>query len=158
MEKSTSKERMQHTMELMEAALPFLDGKPKLSIELALKTSELLDTLQDFPPPSQLSACDLDEKPIDLEALLLGLQTVCSNSEKELIHMLLNFVKAHSIYQSYQAFRTKKGQHPTGPENPFGDIGSNMGSMIEFLTSSMNPEQQSQFESMSMLLQMMQMQ
>lgn len=158
MEKFIPKETMKHTKELMEAALPYLDGKAKQSMELALKTSELLDTLQGFPQPSQLSACDLDEKPIDLENLLLGIQTVCTNQEKELIHMLLNFIKAQNIYQSYQALRNKRELNPSNLENSFESPMENLGPIMEIFTSSMNPEQKNQLENMSMLLQMMQMQ
>lgn len=154
MEKHNLQNANKHTLELVEASIPHLNGKARKSMELVLKASELLDTLHELPKASDLSACELEDDSVNLESLLLGIQNICTNSEKELIHMLLNFTKAQSIYRSYQSTIRKKGENPDAPDaSP-----PNFSSMLDFLTASMTPEQKSQFENMSMLLQMMQMQ
>ena len=145
---------LQHAADIMRAALPHLNTQSKRPIELVLKTSELLDAIAN-PDSGELSACALDKEPIDLEAMLLHVQEVCNEQEKEQVNLILNFVKARKLYQTYQSFRINnpgfQGDNPGS--GPFSSGG--FPSMMDFFTSQMSPEQKSSFDNISMILNAM---
>lgn len=146
-------ENIQHSLDILKAAMPHLNQPAKHSIELALKTGELLETISDLSSPDQLSACDLAQEPIDMEAMLLQIQEVCTDAEKEAIHVILNFVKARKLYQTYQS--VKGSNKPLGPFSNGSPFSNGLSSMMEFFTSQMPSEQKGMFDTMNMLFQTM---
>lgn len=138
-------ENLFHAMDIMRAAMPHLNTPAKNSVELLIKTGELLETASSLGKEGSLSACSTGNEPIDMEALLLHVQEVCNSTEKETVTMLLNFIKARKLYNTYQSYR---GQFS-------GSLGENepgTPSMMEFMMSQLPPEQKSTFDNLSMIL------
>lgn len=99
---STSKYK--HAVDLMNAAIPYVNSKSRNQMETLIKASELMDTLQ-ASSSSELAACDLKNDTIDLEGLFLNLQGVCNGSELELVNTMLNIVKTRKLYQTYTSMK-----------------------------------------------------
>lgn len=144
-----------HTLTLFQAALPHVNTRTRTSLELAIKAGELLDTFQAVQDKKTLSACDLDQKPLDMEALLTDLSNVSTPKERETLNLLLNFIKAQTLFRSYQQFQ-KSSAHSANdapPQNSFENFaGTNPQSPVGFLLSQLTPEQKS---TMSHMLQLM---
>lgn len=140
-----------HDIDLMKAAMPHLGSQPKQSIEVAIKMGELLESVSTLGNKSELSACDLNSEPPDMEALLVSIQEVCSNQEKELVHNILNFIKARKLYQTYQTFSaSNSGKSDHAKDGiPFH---SGSGDIMEFFKTQLNSEQKNTFENLSTLM------
>ena len=143
-----------HLVELLDAALPYVNGNTKHSMELIRKAGDFMTCLSSSHPSSELSACDLDTgvQSIDMEVLLENLHKVSNTQEKDFIHMILNFIKARNLYSSYQTFQQ---MHPTSEEtlsaaslneHSTKNNHNNMNMILEFLLSQLTPEQQKNFE------------
>lgn len=146
-------QQTRHTLNLFQAALPHVNAKTKSSLELAIKAGELVDTFQSMRDPKFLSACDLDQKPLDMEALLTDLSKVSNQKEQETLNLLLNFLKAQTLFRSYQQFQKQNSfpeKKPTEKNGAFKDSGSQ--SPLNFLLSQLTPEQKS---TVSHMLQLM---
>ena len=93
-----------HAVDLMSAALPYVNSRTKANMEVLIKAGEFMDSFQSSSSP-ELSACDISDEPVDLEALLMNLQGVCNSKELELVNTILNFLKTRKLYQTYQTMR-----------------------------------------------------
>lgn len=137
-----------HSIEILRAALPHLNNAAKKPIELVVQANELFENISTFQNTDELSACSTDNSPVDVESLLTNIQDVCNDSEKELIHMILSFLQTRKIYQAYDSFRSANQANSKLS-------GSGQPNMMEFLMSQLPPEQKSTFETMSMMLNAM---
>lgn len=142
----SSNNSTRHSIEILRAALPHLNNATKKPLELVVQANELLENISSYQNTDELSACSTDNTPVDLEALLTNIQEVCNDSEKEMIHMILNFLQTRKIYQAYDAFRS------TNQANGKASNMSNQPNMMEFLMSQLSSEQKSTFENMSTIL------
>lgn len=104
MKENYSITQYKHAMELMHAALPYANGTSKANLKIFIKVGELMDSFSETKE-SQVSACDLSEKELDMEGLLQSLQSVSTRKEAELINTLLNFFKTQKIYKTYQSMK-----------------------------------------------------
>ena len=93
-----------HAVDLMIAALPYVNTRAKANMEVLIKAGEFMESFQSSSSP-ELSACDISDEPVDLEALLMNLQGVCNSKELELVNTILNFLKTRKLYQTYQTMR-----------------------------------------------------
>lgn len=159
MEPFMQTETTAHLVELLDAALPYVNGNAKHSMELIRKASDFM-TCFSSSQSSELSACDFNTgcQPIDMEGLLENLHKVSNAQEKDFIHMILNFIKARNLYTSYQTFQQT---HPTSEDtlsaasfggNSAKNNRNNMNMILEFLLSQLTPEQQKNFEMIQNLL------
>lgn len=149
-------EHIKHTLNLMNAALPFVDTKTKISMEVAIRTGELMESIQNTQNVNELSACDMQEENVDMESLLLGIQSACNSSEKEFVNILLNFMKAQNLYHTYQ---TCKETQPPPKSNDFvnntGFKSNNMTPVMDLLLAQLNPEQKDKIDTFQVMLQAM---
>jgi hypothetical protein len=99
--KSQNSNNLNHTLELIKAAFPYLDSQSQQTLDLVLKTGELIETFQATRQEGPVTALSIQKKSIDIEALLNGIRDVCNQKEKELIDMILNFYRAKNLYQTY---------------------------------------------------------
>lgn len=145
----------QHALEIMKAAMPHLNTSTKNSVELAVKTGELMEAVTSLHTEGQLSACELDNEPIDTEALLVSIQEVCTSTEKETVNMILNFIKAQKLYQTYQLFKAANPGVGTESGKESKPFGPGAPSMMDFLKAQMPEEQRNTFDNLSMILNAM---
>lgn len=154
MESFMPAETIAHMVELLDAALPYVNGNAKHSMELIRKAGDLITCLSSSSQSSDLSACDLDtaHQTINMEGLLENLQKVGNPQEKDFIHMILNFIKARNLYTSYQTFQQT---HPVSEDrlsaascngHSIPNNRNNINMILEFLLSQLTPEQQKNFE------------
>lgn len=170
-----------HTLDILRAAVPYVNPNTQNSMNVILKATELVDTVRDVQEPD-LSACDLNQEPFDPEVLLMNLRPVCYQPELDIVDMILNFLKARKIYQAYQTFNTDTVQaaqmdqrqenynynteessqednestqnQATNQTNAQANNNHDNG-MMNFLLSQLSPEQRSTFDTFQMFLNSM---
>jgi len=144
-----------YVLDIIRAALPYVNSKTRNGMEVAIKTGELAETFQSMGETPVLEACDLGNDTTDVEGLLVSIQSVCMGPEKELVNTLLNFYKTRNLYQSYQAFRQNTLQQPelnAASLNSGNQTTSSNNTIVDFLMSQLTPEQKSTFDTINMLL------
>lgn len=104
-----------HAVDLISAALPHVDSRTKANMEVLIKAGELMDSFQSSTSP-EISACDVSNESVDLEALLTSLQSACNPQELELVNTILNFQKTRKLYRTYQSM---KDYLPSGESSNF---------------------------------------
>lgn len=93
-----------HVLELLHAAIPYVNTPSKAKMEIFIKVGELADSLA-APKQQELTACDLPSEPTDMEGLLQSLQSVSTPAEHELLNNLQNIVQTQKLYQTYLSMR-----------------------------------------------------
>lgn len=158
---SNSDSSMTHAVDLMRAAFPFLDSDTQQSVDLLIKTEELMQNFQNVN--NKVSAFSINKKSIDLEGLLKGIRDVCYPKEREIVDMLLNVFQAKKFYETYatikeaMASQTDKSENTESKSsNMFGM--NNNANMSEILDAFLTPEQKSTYENLSMMFNLMQQQ
>lgn len=145
---------LQHTLDIIQAALPYVGNQAKGSMNLVLKAAELVDTVKELGGPTDLSTCNIKNEKVDPEVMLLNVRDVCTTKEQEFIDMIVNFIKAKNLYHSYQSFAENTVQATTAnrnqTQNPFGN-GKSI-NLMDFLMTQISPDQKATFDSLSMLL------
>ncbi|MBO5483986.1 MAG: hypothetical protein J5979_02095 [Lachnospiraceae bacterium] len=149
-------------MAILRAALPYTAGSQRHALELLLQADTLINTAW-HGPDNDLEACDMEARP---EEMLLHIQEYCTPRESDLVQMILNFIKANHLFQSYREFTAShssgNGQSDLNAagfsgnsSNPFnmllqlfGGFGSmgTSGNLMEFLITQLPAEQRQLFE------------
>lgn len=130
----------QHNIEMIKAALPYMNSRAQKSFEILIKTDELRNTMQNLDS-KELSACDVKPNSIDMETFLLQIRSLSNKRESEMIDNMLHFIKMQKLLTTYRSFMNTK------PENA--------DSLMEFFLSQMAPEQKANFENMNMMFNAM---
>jgi hypothetical protein len=170
-EESSGKSGIIHVMDILKAAFPYLDSDSQQSVDIFVKTGELITTVKEFSHNNSVASLSVRKQSIDLEALLTNVREVCYPREREFIDVILNIFKAKNLYQTYMTLTqvmASQSQETEGFEgseyNSGTDFSGNFGSMagmkidpdmMEMLTSMLTPEQKSTFENLSMILNTM---
>lgn len=144
----------EYLLNIIRAALPYVNSRTRNNMEVAIKTGELAESFQSIHHTPELEACDLGNDTVDVEGLLLSVQNVCVGREKDMINTALNFYKTRSLYQSYQEFR-KENLQPELQAASVGNSGNTNNpnnTMFNFLMSQLTPEQKSTFDAINMLM------
>lgn len=135
-----------HTMKLLKAALPYVDTGEQQFLCIYLKFSEFVNTLQYCSKAeNKVSACKNQEKHQgNMIEMVTALKKVCNEKEAETLDMMLNFLQAMQLYQTYQEFykTTEQAKEADAP-NTSNETG---GSQLDMLKAFLTPEQQTMFE------------
>lgn len=92
-----------HTTELLNTALPYVEGKAKLVLDLFVKFYELIICIQNFKT-NDITACGFNNEKVDLEALLKNIKPKCNKEERVLVDKLLNIFQAKKIFEMYNSY------------------------------------------------------
>ncbi|KSV59859.1 hypothetical protein [Acetivibrio ethanolgignens] len=130
----------QHNIEMIKAALPYMNSRAQKSFEILVKTDELRNTIQNLDS-KELSACDVKPNSIDMETFLLQMRSLSNKRESEMIDSMLHFIKMQKLLTAYRSFMNNK------PENA--------DNLMEFFLSQMAPEQKANFENINMMFNAM---
>ncbi|MFW5645858.1 MAG: hypothetical protein ACOCMX_01040 [Acetivibrio ethanolgignens] len=130
----------QHNIEMIKAALPYMNSRAQKSFEILVKTDELRNTIQNLDS-KDLSACDVKPNSIDMETFLLQMRSLSNKRESEMIDSMLHFIKMQKLLTAYRSFMNNK------PENA--------DNLMEFFLSQMAPEQKANFENINMMFNAM---
>lgn len=161
-EQHQSNPDVSHTVELLSTAIPYLNGRPKKSINMLLKTAELMDSFKDLQNKEELSACDIHTTEIDTENMLQDMKKLCTDKEREFLDVIINFINAQKIYNTYRTIANVSSSN----NSSFGDYAKTLGlssmsenlnnnNTMEILKNLLPPEQRSSFDNISMLINAM---
>jgi hypothetical protein len=148
-----SSSNLNHSIQIIRAALPYVNSSLQKSMSVAIKVNELIESFHS-PVPPELSACSTNNTELDIENMLVSIQSVCNSKENETINMILNTIKARKFYQTYQTMSSIMQQPTDNTTNKAKPGKFDMG-MMEILEAFMPPEQKSMFDNISMILSTM---
>lgn len=164
---SLNRNGLSHAMDIIKAAFPHLDSGTQQSVDLLIKAGELMDSLTVLKDPNRVSSLSLSKPNIDIESLLTSIRSVCYDKERELIDMVLNFIRAKNLFDTYSILSQTMASGSTDSttnqsgSNMFASLmgglnGENNPNIAELLESMLTPEQKSTFDNLSMMLNFMQ--
>lgn len=137
-----------HYIELMKAALPYMNPQAQKSVEILVKTEELIDAVQTFDDVSELSAANVRRETVEPEIVLNQIKALCTKEEQTMIDNLLNIITMQKLIQGYRSFTTLQ-------QNSSDSSHSSNDRLMEFLLAQLTPEQKSNFDSINMVLNTM---
>lgn len=133
-------------MQMIKAALPYIHIPEQRFFSLFVKCRELERTIRLFEQADgeQMGICSLDESdpdsPIDM---LNAMKPYGTPEEQDLIDLFINFMQGARLSREYQD-TTPPPTEPSASSSP-----------LEYIKDLLPPEQQTRFETMQMLLQML---
>lgn len=137
-----------HYLEIMKTALPYMTPHAQKSVEILVKTEELMEAVQTFDDTSELSAASVKKDHANPEVVLNQIRALCTKEEQAMIDNLLNIITMQKLVQGYHSFTSLKQNSP--------DNGSTSNDrLMEFLVSQLTPEQKSNFDNINMVLNTM---
>lgn len=156
-------ESIDHTVVILSTAIPYLNGRSRKSMNMMLKAAEFANSFKDFGRNDELSACDLQPTAIDTENMLLDMKKVCSDKEREFLDVIINFINAQKIYNTYKTIANTSSTSSDGNFSNYAkmlgmsNMYENMGSSsaIDLLKNLLPQEQKESFDNISMLLNAM---
>lgn len=94
-----------HTAELIKTALPYVDIRSKLILDLLVKLYELIACLRNIRS-KDIAACGFENanEKVDLEALLKKIRPNCNQKERVFIDKILNIFQAKKIFEMYNTY------------------------------------------------------
>jgi len=92
-----------HTAELLRTALPYVDIRLRLALELLVKLYELIICIQNFRN-NDISACGFENKEADMEALLNNIRTICNENERTFVDKMLQIFQAKRMFEMYNTY------------------------------------------------------
>lgn len=132
-----------HQLEIIKAAIPYIGTSEQKLISVYVKATELADTITIFQKPeSSIGICSLGNKQGSILDLLNDIKVVCTNTEKETINMITNYLNAFQLYNSYQK-TFGNDENENNQNSPNG--------MFDHLKDLLTPEQQKMFETYSVM-------
>lgn len=137
-----------HYIEIMKTALPYMNPQAQKSVEILVKTEELIEAVQTLEDPGELSAASIKKETVDPEIMLNQIKALCTKDEQVMIDNLLNIISMQKLIQGYQSFTTLK-QNSSSGNNPSNDR------LMEFLLTQLSPDQKNNFDSINMVLNTM---
>lgn len=85
-------------LEMVKAAIPYLDNSRQKNMAMLVKFMELQRTMALFQnPENDLKMCSEEEKE-DPVQMLTAIREYCTDKEKEMIDNIINFVQMFSTY------------------------------------------------------------
>ncbi|NLJ96061.1 MAG: hypothetical protein GX321_02815 [Clostridiales bacterium] len=118
-----------HTAELLKTALPYVDVRSRLTLDLLLKLFELLVCLRNFRT-NNIAACSYDNtEKADMESLLYKIKPKCNEKEAAFVDKMLSVFQAKKIFEMYNTYmdvmNTMEGFEGFSKEGTKNDFASN---------------------------------
>ena len=92
-----------HTADLLKTALPYVDVKSRLTLELLVKLYELIICMRNYTN-NDISACGFENDKADMEALLNIIRPKCSINEQAFVDKMLNIFQAKKMFEMYNTY------------------------------------------------------
>lgn len=121
-----------HHLQMLKAALPYMDIPSQRAISMFIKYSELRRTMDFFQENDEgmMSVCSLDEEHVSASDMLDAVKPYANQKEQELIDTLSRFLSGRKNRESGRSSIS-----------------------LEQILSLLPPEQQSRFETLQMMMQ-----
>jgi hypothetical protein len=115
---------MFHTLEIVKAAIPYVDSRSKVMAEFFVKAIDLMGSLKSISNPKNLAACGFEVSKFDLEGLLNGIRPVCNIRERVFVDQILNFFNMRKMFEMYNNMMSAMKAMQGFDGFPFGDSGT----------------------------------
>jgi hypothetical protein len=136
-----------HQLEIIKAAIPYINTSEQKVISVYVKATELMDTISIFQKPNNsIGICSQENgngSPLDM---LNDIKAVCTNTEKEAINMIVNFLNAFQLYNTYKSTFGADGDIFANSLD-----GNSANNMFDTLKELLTPEQQKMFDTFSIM-------
>lgn len=103
MGEAMSDDGLLHTTELLRTALPYVDIKSRLTLDLLIKLYELIICMRNFTN-KDMTACNFENESADMEALLKSIRPKCDKNEQTYVDKMLNIFQAKRIFEMYNTY------------------------------------------------------
>lgn len=129
-----------HHLEIIKAAIPYINTSEQRVISVYVKASELVETMTIFRrPETNIGITAQGNGGGSMLDMLNDIKAVCTNKEQETINMIINFFNAYQMYHTYnQAFGDNEDMSQP-----------NSSSVLDNLKELLTPEQQQMFDTYS---------
>lgn len=92
-----------HTTELLKTALPYVDAKSRLTLELLVKLYELIICMRNFTN-KDITAYEFESEKADMETLLNSIKPKCNEYELGFVDKMLNVFQAKRMFEMYNTY------------------------------------------------------
>jgi len=113
-----------HIAQIMEAAMPHVDIRTKLTIDLMSKLFGFMGSLRNFNKASDLAVCGFENEKMELEGLLSAIRPLCSGKEKVFVDQILSMFQAKRMFETYKTYMDAMKAMQGFEGSPFGDFSS----------------------------------
>lgn len=133
-------------LQMMKAAIPYIPISQQQALSVYIKFLELANTfkLVQKKETQTLGICSVSEQKKNTTEMLNAIKQYCTDAEREMIDLLMNFFSAFHIYHSYQEFMPKDGTNNSGEQTS--------GNPVDMLKNMLSPEQKSMLDTYSTIL------
>lgn len=152
-----------HRLQMMKAALPYLNAAEQKMISMFVKFNELKRTMSLFEDEevATMGICSVGSQKATPLDMMNAIKPYGSTYEQDFIDLVVNFFQGFRLYHDYQKTASDleaQGINQDGSEGRSGKWnGSPLGNLpIEQLKNFMPPEQQSKLETIQLMMSVMQ--
>ena len=85
-------------LDMLRAAMPYTNPTLRKPLQVYIQTAELSDYIRSDDSVSEVNACGLDHVG-DVEGMMEQIREFCNPRERDMLDMVINFVRAQKIYQ-----------------------------------------------------------
>ncbi len=139
-----------HHLQMMKAAIPYMPAYGQQILSVYAKSLELSNTLRLLNREGSRSVgiCSISENKRNTAELLNAIKKYCTDSERELLDLFMNFFSAFRMYHTYRELFP--GETP--PEDKDSPPDNSGVSPMDALKSMLSPEQKNMLDTYSSLL------
>lgn len=139
-----------HHLQMMKAAIPYMPAYGQQILSIYAKSLELSNTLKLLNREGSRSVgiCSISENKRNTTELLNTIKKYCTDSERELLDLFMNFFSAFRMYHTYRELFP--GETP--PEDKNNPSGCPTVNPMDTLKNMLSPEQKNMLDTYSSLL------
>lgn len=94
---------LNHNMELLKAAMPYVDSSAQSMLCLLIGFFEFMDCFLSFRSGS-MTACQCEDRKVDLEAMMNSIRPICNKKEREIVDRILSIFNAKRMFEMYNTY------------------------------------------------------
>lgn len=113
-----------HIAQIMEATMPHVDIKTKLTIDLMSKLFAFMGSYRNFNKADNLAVCGFENQKMELEGLLTAVRPLCTGKERALVDQILSMFNAKRMFETYKTYMEAMKAMQGFEGSPFGDFSS----------------------------------
>lgn len=157
-------------MQIMKAAIPYLEHNTQKSLAIIIKFMELKKTFELYKDDSFTNIQELNMMSRPREDMLQTIRSVCSDQNKNLVDILINMFNINKLYKNYKQFTSVNSEKESKSEANFNSQTENNttsdkesdntssqqpkidNSMVDNLKNMLTPEQRNMFDMLSTMM------
>lgn len=138
-----------HHLQMLKAAIPFMPASGQQVLSLYAKSLELSNTLKLLrrDESQNVGICSVSENKKNTTEMLNAIKKYCTDSEREMLDLFMNFFSAFRMYHSYRELFPAENSG-TDTDHTSKESGINP---VEALKNMLSPEQKNMLDTYSTL-------